>query len=87
MDVLANQFSHLYRCFRLFIDTGVEVDDLTQLSARIMIFSVIPYIVAQLPRLLNFSADGNIPVLIACILAVAGLFAYCLYQVYILLML
>lgn len=63
-------------------DTGVEVDDLTQLSARIMILSVIPFVVAQLPRLFSFSTNGNIPVLVACILALLGLLAYCLYQVF-----
>lgn len=51
------------------------------LSARIMILSIIPYIIAQLPSIFNFSATGNIPVLVACIVSLAGLVAYCLYQV------
>ncbi|KAI5058481.1 hypothetical protein GOP47_0026651 [Adiantum capillus-veneris] len=63
-------------------DMGIEVDDLTQLSARIMILSVIPFIVAQLPRIFGFSTNGNIPVLVACILSLSGLLAYCLYQVF-----
>ena len=61
--------------------TGVENDDLTQLSARIMILSIVPFVVAQLPSIFNFSATGNIPVLVACVLAFAGLVSYCLYQV------
>ena len=62
-------------------ETGVENDDLTQLSARIMILSIVPFVVAQLPSIFNFSATGNIPVLVACVLAFAGLVSYCLYQV------
>ncbi|MCO5572604.1 hypothetical protein L7F22_026361 [Adiantum nelumboides] len=71
----------LSKSFGLF-DTGIEVDDLTQLSARIMILSVIPFVIAQLPRIFSFSTNGNIPVLIACILSLSGLLAYCLYQVF-----
>lgn len=61
--------------------TGVENDELTTLSARIMILSIIPYIVAQLPMMFNFTSSGNIPVLIACILSIGGLVGYCVYQV------
>lgn len=63
-------------------DTGVENDDLTMLSARIMILSIVPFIVAQLPKIFQFSASGNIPVLIACVLSLCGLIGYCLYQVF-----
>lgn len=63
-------------------DTGVENDNLTMFSARFMILSIIPFIVAQLPSIFNFSTDGNIPVLIACLLSLGGLVAYCLYQAF-----
>eukprot|EP00249_Psilotum_nudum_P023809 c28988_g1_i1 orf=255-2153(+) len=62
--------------------TGVTTDYLTKLSSLIMIFTVIPFIVAQLPKFFGFSAKGNIPVLIACVLSLGGLLAYCLYQVF-----
>lgn len=62
--------------------TGVENDDLTKLSARIMIASIVPFIVAQLPSIFNFSSTGNIHVLIACVLSFGGLLGYCLYQVF-----
>ena len=61
--------------------TGVENDELTMLSARIMVLSVIPFIVAQLARIFNFTSIGNIPVIVACVLSFAGLLSYCLYQV------
>ncbi|KAH7284982.1 hypothetical protein KP509_33G005500 [Ceratopteris richardii] len=63
-------------------DTGVEIDHLTQLTARIMLLSIVPFVVAQLPRIFSFSTNGNIPVLVACILAFSGLLAYCLYQIF-----
>ena len=61
--------------------TGVENDELTMLSARIMVLSVIPFIVAQLSRIFNFTGIGNIPIIVALVLSLAGLLSYCLYQV------
>ena len=61
--------------------TGVENDEFTMLSARIMVLSVIPFIIAQLSRIFNFTGIGNIPIIVAFVLSVAGLLSYCLYQV------
>lgn len=66
-----------------FIDTGVENGPQTMMSARIMILTVVPFLVAQVAKILKVSAIKDIPVLIACVLSLGGLVAYCLYQVFI----
>eukprot|EP00270_Netrium_digitus_P012395 TRINITY_DN401_c0_g1_i6.p1 TRINITY_DN401_c0_g1~~TRINITY_DN401_c0_g1_i6.p1 ORF type:complete len:648 (+),score=189.53 TRINITY_DN401_c0_g1_i6:189-2132(+) len=62
--------------------TGVTCDDQTRLGAILMMMSVIPYIIMQIPLIFGDSKlHGRTAALIGLILAGAGLIAYCTYQV------
>ncbi|KAJ8626085.1 hypothetical protein MRB53_019392 [Persea americana] len=61
--------------------SGVTTDAPTGHASKIMIISVIPFIVVQLPKVFHISSGSRIAVLISLILAVAFLISYCLYQV------
>lgn len=65
--------------------TGVSTDVWTCYAARIMAISVIPFVVVQLPQMLNSTSGRHLAVLIALILSVSMLISYCLYQVLVLL--
>lgn len=62
--------------------SGVTTDDYTSWAARIMITSVIPFVVVQLLQLINSTSGRHLAVLIALILSVVLLISYCLYQVF-----
>ncbi|KAL9443984.1 hypothetical protein AB3S75_017206 [Citrus x aurantiifolia] len=62
--------------------TGVSTDVWTCYAARIMAISVIPFVVVQLPQMLNSTSGRHLAVLIALILSVSMLISYCLYQVF-----
>ncbi|KAL5736452.1 hypothetical protein ACOSP7_030868 [Xanthoceras sorbifolium] len=62
--------------------SGVSTDIWTCYAARIMAISVIPFLVVQLPQLLNSSSGRHLAVLIALIVSLAMLISYCLYQVF-----
>ncbi|RWR91752.1 EF-hand domain-containing protein [Cinnamomum micranthum f. kanehirae] len=61
--------------------SGVTTDAATSHAAKIMIISVIPFIVVQLPKVFHISSGSRIAVLISLFLAVAFLISYCAYQV------
>ncbi|RWR89646.1 EF-hand domain-containing protein [Cinnamomum micranthum f. kanehirae] len=61
--------------------SGVTTDEDTGYTSRIMIISVIPFIVVQLPQVFHISSGSRIAVLISLFLAVAFLISYCAYQV------
>ncbi|KAH6558872.1 hypothetical protein KP509_1Z041000 [Ceratopteris richardii] len=61
--------------------TGVEIDEDTRLSAIIMCFSVIPFLILQSPHVFHASRKAErVCILTACILAFLGLIVYCSYQ-------
>ncbi|KAJ7294449.1 hypothetical protein O6H91_Y256600 [Diphasiastrum complanatum] len=61
--------------------TGATTDSQTKVAAWIMIMTVIPYLLAQLPRALNIPSLGPIFVIISCVLSFLALISYCIYQV------
>ncbi|PIA57952.1 hypothetical protein AQUCO_00500109v1 [Aquilegia coerulea] len=63
------------------LESCVTTDLQTTITARIMILSTIPFIIAQLPYALGFSG-GRIATLIALIVSFTFLFIYCFYQVF-----
>ncbi|OMO92397.1 Sodium/calcium exchanger membrane region [Corchorus olitorius] len=63
-------------------ETGISTDIWTCYAARIMAISVIPFIIVQLPQLLNSTSGRHLAVLIAFIVSLSMLIAYCLYQVF-----
>ncbi|GMH05602.1 hypothetical protein Nepgr_007442 [Nepenthes gracilis] len=64
------------------MESGVSTDIWTSYAARIMAFSVIPFVVVQLPQLLNSTSARHIAVLIGLILSIVLLISYCLYQTF-----
>nr|DAD21138.1 TPA_asm: hypothetical protein HUJ06_022601 [Nelumbo nucifera] len=64
------------------VGSGISTDIWTSYAARIMVISVIPFIIVQLPQILHSSSGRHLAVLIAFIVSVALLISYCLYQVF-----
>ncbi|KAH0920652.1 hypothetical protein HID58_020670 [Brassica napus] len=58
-------------------DSGVTVDVWTSYAARIMAISVIPFIIVQLPQMLDSTSGRHLAVLVALILSVVMLISYC----------
>ncbi|PIA57950.1 hypothetical protein AQUCO_00500107v1 [Aquilegia coerulea] len=65
-----------------FLSSGITTDCQTHDTARIMILSTIPFIIAQLPHVLGSSSAGNVATPFALIVSVTFLFLYCFYQVF-----
>ena len=65
----------------LFAGTGVTTDRQTQWASWIMIATLLPYLVAQIPRLFGLKTGGHLCIAIAAFISVGGLVAYCTYQV------
>ncbi|KAA3472372.1 Vacuolar calcium ion transporter [Gossypium australe] len=63
-------------------ETGVSTDIWTCYAASIMAISVIPFVVVQLPQVLNSTSGRHLAVLIALIISVSMLVSYCVYQVF-----
>ncbi|KAL6975900.1 hypothetical protein U1Q18_024695 [Sarracenia purpurea var. burkii] len=62
---------------------GVSTDIWTSYSARIMVISLAPFIIVQLPQLLNKTlSQSRSFILAALILSISFLISYCLYQVF-----
>ncbi|XP_058208618.1 sodium/calcium exchanger NCL-like isoform X2 [Rhododendron vialii] len=62
--------------------SGVSTDIWTTYAARIMVLSVTPFVIVQLPQVLNTTAESRLFILTALILSIAFLISYCLYQVF-----
>ncbi|KAF6177164.1 hypothetical protein GIB67_025501 [Kingdonia uniflora] len=62
--------------------SGVTTDLETSYSARIIIVSLIPFIIAQIPHIFGSSSGGRVAMLISVLLSLALLIAYCFYQVF-----
>lgn len=66
--------------FSLF-GSGISTDKSTRTASRIMVASVVPFLIVQIPQLINSSSAKRISVLVACIAAILCLLSYCIYQV------
>ncbi|XAR56495.1 hypothetical protein NMG60_11037011 [Bertholletia excelsa] len=64
------------------IGSGVSTDIWTSYAARIMVVSVVPFLVVQLPQIMNSTSGRHLAVLIALIISLSLLASYCLYQVF-----
>ena len=60
---------------------GVRTDDATRYTARIMILSMIPFLILQLAKLINSSSGIRVVILISLLVTLVFLFLYCFYQV------
>eukprot|EP00850_Spirogloea_muscicola_P002842 SM000011S19020 [mRNA] locus=s11:414121:418397:+ [translate_table: standard] len=61
--------------------TGITVDAQTRWGAWIMIITILPYIVAQIPLIDHRKSQGKTAALVGFLIALVGLCAYCVYQV------
>ncbi|KAL5716363.1 hypothetical protein ACHQM5_018072 [Ranunculus cassubicifolius] len=64
-----------------FLDSGITTDVETTYTARIMILSIIPFIIAQLPHVFGHSSS-NVATLVALIVSITILVVNCFYQVF-----
>ncbi|GAU29648.1 hypothetical protein TSUD_53000 [Trifolium subterraneum] len=62
--------------------SGVSTDIWTSYAARIMIISVIPFLIVQLPQILHSTSGRHLAVLIGFVVSVCLLISYCLYQIF-----
>lgn len=62
--------------------SGVSTDIWTSYAAIIMAISVLPFLIVQLPQLLDSTSGRHLAVLIALIVSLVLLISYCLYQVF-----
>ncbi|OWM88621.1 sodium/calcium exchanger NCL-like [Punica granatum] len=62
--------------------SGVSTDIWTSYAAGIMVISVVPFIIVQVPQILGSTSGRHLAVLIALIASLFLLVAYCLYQVF-----
>ncbi|KAL7216739.1 hypothetical protein ACSBR1_028636 [Camellia fascicularis] len=67
--------------FRL-TGSGVSTDIWTSYAAMIMAVSVIPFLVVQIPQLMNSTSAKRLAVLIALVVSFSLLISYCVYQVF-----
>lgn len=64
-----------------FAGSGVSTDIWTSYAARIMAVSVVPFLLVQLPQLMSSTSGRHLAVLIALVVSLLLLIAYCVYQV------
>ncbi|KAL3739958.1 hypothetical protein ACJRO7_021265 [Eucalyptus globulus] len=62
--------------------SGVETDPETKYIARIMFVSMIPFLILQSAKIVNFTAGKRIVILVSLIVTVIFLVTYCTYQVF-----
>ncbi|KAI5403956.1 hypothetical protein KIW84_051194, partial [Lathyrus oleraceus] len=62
--------------------SGISTDIWTSYAARIMVISVIPFVIVQLPQMLNSTSGKHLAVLIGFVISVCLLISYCLYQIF-----
>ncbi|RVW46750.1 Sodium/calcium exchanger NCL2 [Vitis vinifera] len=62
--------------------SGVSTDIWASYAARIMVISVIPFIIVQISQVLHTTSQARLTVLISLIVSLSLLLSYCLYQVF-----
>lgn len=67
--------------FSLF-GSGISTDLQTSYAARIMVISIVPFIIVQLPKIFKFPSGQRLAILFALIASVALVLSYCLYQIF-----
>lgn len=77
-------FSSLMNALTLWIfaGSGVSTDIWTSYAARIMIISIIPLIIVQLPQVFQKTSLSHLAVLVSLVVSISLLIAYSLYQVF-----
>ncbi|KAL4204664.1 hypothetical protein AMTRI_Chr01g111010 [Amborella trichopoda] len=60
------------------IGSGITTDRSTSMAARIMVLSIIPFIIVQLPTILHSTSWKRVAILVSLVVAVLLLISYCL---------
>lgn len=68
--------------FSEFIGCGITIDSETSILSRIMIFSVIPFLIMQIANIFHSSSAEKISILIALGVSTIFLLLYFIYQVH-----
>ncbi|KAI3800833.1 hypothetical protein L1987_28930 [Smallanthus sonchifolius] len=61
---------------------GLTTDSETSYTARIMLVSMIPFLILQLPKIINVTSTTRVIVLLTLILTLAFFIAYAVYQIF-----
>lgn len=61
---------------------GLTTDNETSYTARIMLVSMIPFLILQLPKIINSSSVTRVIVLITLVITLSFFFAYIVYQIF-----
>ena len=67
----------------LFSGSAASTDIRASYTARIMVISVMPFIIIQLSQVLHTTSQICLAVLISLIISISLLLAYCLHQVFV----
>ncbi|KAK2665835.1 hypothetical protein Ddye_004409 [Dipteronia dyeriana] len=62
--------------------SGVSTDIWTSYAARIMLISVIPFIIVQIPEVFHISSGSHLAVLISLVVSISFVLSYSFYQVF-----
>ncbi|KAJ3692144.1 hypothetical protein LUZ60_012494 [Juncus effusus] len=62
--------------------SGVSTDKQTSYAARIMLISIVPFVIIQFPKVFKFNSGQRVVVLICLIISVLLVLSYCFYQIY-----
>lgn len=62
--------------------SGVSTDIWTSYAAGIMVISIIPFVIVQLPQVFTATSDSSLPILVSLIVAICFVIAYSFYQVF-----
>lgn len=65
----------------IFAGSGVSTDIWTSYAARIMIISLVPFIIVQIPEVFQATSHSRLAIMISLIVSICLLLAYSLYQV------
>lgn len=61
--------------------SGITTDKATAKASQIMVVSLIPFIIVEIPQVIDSSSAKRIGVLVGCIAAIICLISYCVYQI------
>ncbi|KAM5578267.1 sodium/calcium exchanger NCL-like [Rosa sericea] len=62
--------------------SGVSTDIWTSYAAWIMVISIIPFVIVQLPQVFTATSDSSLPILSSLIVAICFVIAYSIYQIF-----
>jgi hypothetical protein len=74
-------FLHLLIWLVPFAGSGISTDVQTSYAARIMAISVLPFVIAQFPKMLKTHHGERLAILLALIASFSLVLGYCVYQV------